>query len=65
MAKRRGITAEELMRQLEADPKWVADNAAREARRAAREARFRAEEAPIVAGRIDPPVTYHTLTTPG
>ena len=49
MAKRRGITAEELMRQLEADPKWVAGKAAREARRAAREAQFRAEEAPIVA----------------
>ena len=36
------------MRQLEADPKWVANNAAREARRAARETQFRAEEAPIV-----------------
>ncbi|MBX7102567.1 MAG: hypothetical protein K1X57_00695 [Gemmataceae bacterium] len=37
------------MRQLEADPKWVAEDATREARRAAREAQFKAEEVPIIA----------------
>lgn len=36
MARRRGKTAAELMRELEADPKWVAARDAREARHRAR-----------------------------
>ena len=50
MARRRGmIGADELMAELQANPEWVAQNAAREAKLADAEARFRIEEEPIIA----------------
>ena len=42
------MTAEELMRQLEADPEWVAKRDARDSRYAERESRIRAEQKPIL-----------------
>jgi hypothetical protein len=44
-----GITAGELMAQLEADPEWVAQKAARDADREAEEKRYREEEKGLVA----------------
>jgi hypothetical protein len=49
MAKKRWITAEELVRQLESDPEWLAQRAARDARHAARAKRLAADEASLVA----------------
>lgn len=50
MAKgNRSIGAWDLMQQLQADPEWVAQHNAREAKRAEAEARFRIEEEPIIA----------------
>ncbi len=49
MAKRPMRTAAELMAELQNDPEWVAQNAAREAKRVAAEAQFRIEEEPIIA----------------
>jgi hypothetical protein len=49
MARRKGmIGADELMAELHANPEWVAQNAAREAKRAEAEAQFRIEEDPII-----------------
>jgi hypothetical protein len=44
------VSAEELMRRLEADPKWVAERDARQARRAARAQLEAADETSLVAG---------------
>ena len=49
MAKRPAITAEQLMNQLQADPKWVSERVTREVRRKSLEEQFEAEEAPIIA----------------
>ena len=49
MAKRNRITAGELMRHLEADPKWVAQRDARAARQNERARQLAADEAPIIA----------------
>lgn len=49
MAKDNSISATDLMAELHANPEWVAQNTAREARRAAAEAQFRIEEEPIIA----------------
>jgi hypothetical protein len=48
VAKDDWITAGELMRQLEADPEWVAKRDAREARHAERAKLIAADEAPII-----------------
>jgi hypothetical protein len=42
------MTAEQLMRQLEADPEWVAKRDAREARHAERSKLFAADEASVI-----------------
>lgn len=49
VAKRDWITAGELMRQLEANPEWVAQRDARAARHAERARQIAADEAPIIA----------------
>jgi hypothetical protein len=49
MAKQPRRTAAEFMAELHANPEWVAQNAAREAKRAEAEAQFRIEEEPIIA----------------
>jgi hypothetical protein len=49
MAKKPRRTAAEFMAELQANPEWVEQNAAREAKRAAAEAQFRIEEEPIIA----------------
>jgi len=49
MAKKKWITAAELMRQLESNPEWVAKRDAKEARRADREKQLTADEASVVA----------------
>jgi hypothetical protein len=49
MGKRRWITAEELMKQLHADPQWVAEQQQREARHATSTARLKADEAAILS----------------
>lgn len=49
MAKKPRRTAAEFMAELQANPEWVAQNAAREAKRAAAKAQFRIEEEPIIA----------------
>jgi hypothetical protein len=68
MGKRSGITAEELMKQLNADPKWVAEQEQREARHAASAARLKADEAPILsdlaAAGIEVASVYDFLKTP-
>ena len=49
MARDHGITAQELMDRLRSDPRWVAESAARDARRAERSERLRADEASLLA----------------
>jgi hypothetical protein len=47
--KRNSVGAWELMQELQNDPEWVAQDAAREAKRQAAELKFRAEEEPMIA----------------
>jgi hypothetical protein len=68
MGKRRGITAEELMKQLNADPLWVAEQEQREARHTASAARLKEDEAPILsdltAAGIEVASVYDFLKSP-
>ena len=61
MAKRRGKTAAELMRELEADPKWIAERDAREARHRNRADAVEADAASIHADLADAGVAIGSL----
>ena len=49
MSRRKSVSAEELMRQLEADPKWTAQRDAKLARRAERQKRIDSDQASMIA----------------